>query len=196
MLYIGKMNNLPPTRNENIVVQEAGVETLIYDLTTNKAYCLNETTAKVFHACGNNRTFADLRREHNFTDDLIYLTLDELAANNLIADYQSNYFSGLSRREVIRKVGLATMVALPVISSLVAPQAAHAASACVNAGGAAAGVTVTTIVTNPFPGTGDNQNYAAGFLRAQCCSNVYRDFISDGCSSGVGATCEAEAVCT
>ncbi len=43
------------------------------------------------------------------------------------SDYVST-LNGMSRREAVKKVGLATMVALPVISSVIAPQALNAAS--------------------------------------------------------------------
>jgi hypothetical protein len=35
----------PISRQQNIVVQDLGSEVLIYDLTINKAFCLNETSA-------------------------------------------------------------------------------------------------------------------------------------------------------
>jgi hypothetical protein len=39
--------NNPKNRKNDIVIQELKDEILIYDLTTNKAYCLNETSAAV-----------------------------------------------------------------------------------------------------------------------------------------------------
>lgn len=127
--------NLPKARNTNIVVQSLGKEQLIYDLGTNQAYNLNETSTIVFNACDGETSFDDLKRRHKFTADLIYLTLDELQKRNLLAS-DSNYNSpltGMSRREAIRHVGLSTMVALPIIAGLVAPHAAHAASTTCNA---------------------------------------------------------------
>lgn len=66
--------------NENIVTQEADYETLVYDLSTDKDYCLNETSAKVYAAFGNNMMFKDLSSKHIFTGDLIYFALGEFAA--------------------------------------------------------------------------------------------------------------------
>lgn len=124
------MKLLPLARSENIVVQELGREVLIYDLKTHKAFNLNETSSIVYRACDGFTSFEELRIKHQFTDELIFLALDELKKQNLIAEDQ-NYespFAGMTRRQVIRKVGLATMVALPVIASLVAPTAAQAQS--------------------------------------------------------------------
>ena len=108
------MNKLPLARNTNIVVQHLKDETLIYDLVTHKAYCLNKTSAIVFNACGDGMSFDDLKRKHKFTDDLIYLALDSLQKDNLIESDQVTHFAGLSRREVIRRVGLASMITLPI----------------------------------------------------------------------------------
>lgn len=120
---------LPQAKFENIVVQQLRDETLIYDLIINKAYCLNETAAKVFNACDGQTSFEEFKRRHQFTDDLIYLTLNELKTNNLIENYQIQHFAEMNRRELVRKIGLASLIALPVISSLVAPTAATASSA-------------------------------------------------------------------
>lgn len=115
-------------------MQKTGDERLVYDLITNRAYCLNETSAKVFNACGNNESFDDLKSKHSFTDDLIYLSLDKLKKTNLLAGEYDSPFVAMNRREVIRRVGLASMVALPVISSLLALLAAIAASGSACAG--------------------------------------------------------------
>lgn len=116
-------------------MQDLGTEILIYDLSINKAFCLNQTSATVFRNCDGNTSFADLRRiKRDLSDEVIDLTLDLLQKENLLKskDYQPN-FNGLSRREVIRKVGLGTMIALPVITSLIAPKAVEAqSSTCFN----------------------------------------------------------------
>jgi hypothetical protein len=126
------MNKLPLARSADIVVQSIGKEILIYDLITHKAYNLNETSSIVYQACDGKTSFDELRRKHSFTDDLIFLALDQLKEDNLVETDSSfvSPFTGMSRREAIRRVGLASMIALPVISSLVAPTAAMAQSAC------------------------------------------------------------------
>jgi hypothetical protein len=120
---------LPKLRSENIVVQNVNDEVLIYDLQADKAVCLNSTSAIVFNQCDGETTFEALKKDFKFSDDLIHLALEKLNETNLLAGYESNVeFSGLSRREVIKRVGLGTMIALPMVSALVAPSAAHAAS--------------------------------------------------------------------
>src|SRR5687768_4876472 len=115
------MNKLPLARHQDVVIQELGKEILVYDLLTHKAYNLNETSAIVYQACGDGTTFSELKRKHKFTDELIFFALDELKREGLIEDKPTNHFGSLTRREVIRRVGLASMVALPVIIALSAP---------------------------------------------------------------------------
>lgn len=119
---------LPKARTENLLEQNLEKETLIYDLNIDKAFNLNETLTVVYKACGQNATFEELKRESKFTDDFIYLALDELERNNLLAETFQSPFANTNRREVIKKVGLATMLALPLIAGLVAPKAVNAAS--------------------------------------------------------------------
>lgn len=123
-------NKLPSLRTNNIVVQNLDGEVLVYDLTINKAFCLNLTSTLIYQACGQNKSFAEIMCKYEFTEELIFYALDQFQKNNLL-NSEINYnasFEGLTRREVIRKIGLTSMVALPVISSLVAPSAINAAS--------------------------------------------------------------------
>lgn len=122
---------LPQSRNENIVVQNLENEILIYDLLINKAFCLNQTSAIVYQNCDGITTCDELKSKYKLTDDLIFLTLDKLREQNLL-DEKEKFVSphaDVSRREAIRRAGLASLAALPVISVLLAPQAVNAASA-------------------------------------------------------------------
>lgn len=117
-------------------MQDLGNEILLYDLKIDKAFCLNETAAIVFRHCDGSTSPADLKlKKGDLSEEVIFLTLDLLEKENLlkVKDYQSP-FDGLSRRAIIKKVGLASMVAWPVISSIMAPPAAAAQSgSCFNA---------------------------------------------------------------
>lgn len=127
------MKTLPVARTQNLVMQNFNKEVLLYDLLTNKIYRLNETSTIIYLACDGKTEFSDLVSKHQFTEELIYLSLRLLQKENLIEAKQSNYLGTLSRREMAHKVGLTTMLALPVISSLIAPQAAEAQSInCLN----------------------------------------------------------------
>lgn len=131
----------PKARLENIVVQNSAYETLIYDLTINKAYLLNQTAAFIWNLCDGQHDLAQIQikvSEHfkqSATKDLVWLAIDQLNKDNLMtnADELPNHFRGMERREVIKRIGLATMISLPFITSITAPKAANAASssACI-----------------------------------------------------------------
>jgi hypothetical protein len=129
-------NNNPKARETELVVQELKDEVLIYDLTTNKAFCLNETSAAIWNLCDGKSSVSDITKQLSkqlkqpVTDDLVYLALDQFKQDDLLSGNNEIEikFDRLSRREAIRKVGFASMVALPLISSLVAPTAAMAQS--------------------------------------------------------------------
>lgn len=122
------MKRLPQARSADIVQQELNGEVLIYDLQSNTAYNLNETSSIVYRACDGETTFDELKSKYNFTDEVIFFALDQLNAKNLLDDYSSDNFEGMSRRDIIRVIGIGSMVTLPVIASVVAPTAANAAS--------------------------------------------------------------------
>ena len=130
------MNNLPKSRQAEIVVQEFEKEILIYDLSINKVYCLNETSTLVYQLCSGKNTVAEIsnliskKLNQPVTEDLVWLALDSFKKDNLLEQseqFEIN-FNNLSRRQVIRKIGLGSMVMLPLISSIVAPSSAQAQS--------------------------------------------------------------------
>ncbi len=109
---------------------------MIYDLNINKAFCLNKTSGLIWQFCDGRNSVSDISRlmsrelKMNVPEELIWLALDRLKRDDLLErspEFEIN-FGGLSRREVVKKVGLASMIALPLISSIVAPPASMAQS--------------------------------------------------------------------
>ncbi len=104
--------NKPKARKENIVIQKIDDETLVYDLNANRAYCLNKTSALVWALCDGNRTATQISDEMSkdlkalVSEELVYLALGQLGKDGLIENGTQDYLAGVSRREVIRKVGL------------------------------------------------------------------------------------------
>ena len=124
------MKHLPQARTGNLVVQNLENEVLIFDLTENKAFCLNETSGLVYHACDGQTDFEDFKNKYKFTDEVIFLALDLLKKESLLEESFVSPLAGLKRREVIKKIGLTSVIALPIISSLLAPTSAMAAASC------------------------------------------------------------------
>ncbi len=128
------MNNLqiPAARSENLVIQELPEEVLVYDLDTNKAHCLNQTAGFVWKACDGKNSIADIVKSletqtgNTVSENLVWLAIDQLNERNLLNEKVSPKFAGESRRQVLKKIGFASVVALPIIASLVAPTAALA----------------------------------------------------------------------
>lgn len=132
------MNNShrPIARKNGLVVQEVPDEVLVYDLESNKAHCLNNSAAIIWKSCDGNNSVSDIasiveqQAGGKVADDFVWLAIDQLSENNLLESPIPSSFEGTSRREVIKKIGLASMIAIPVIASLVAPQSALAAASC------------------------------------------------------------------
>jgi hypothetical protein len=132
-----KMNNQNPVaRKTGLVIQDVPEEVLVYDMDTNKAHCLNKTAAMVWKSCDGTRTVSQIAEYvgslagEKVTDDFVWLAIDQLNESDLLEKQISPDFKGLSRRDVIKRIGLGSMIALPVIASLVAPPTAMAASSC------------------------------------------------------------------
>jgi hypothetical protein len=182
--------NYPLIRTDKIVMQELPDEILIYDLQNDTAYRLNETSAHVYRLCDGKNSVAEMSRRltkqlrHPVSEDLISLACLQLAEDNLLqkTSLLETPFAGLSRREAIRKVGMASLVALPVIASLSAPQASHAASAIRALGD---NCTTGTCVA----GTVCSDQFGGGFLcRAVpggACNFNRPDLCSTGCCTSV-----------
>jgi hypothetical protein len=136
------MQNLqkPVARNEGLVVQEMPDEVLVYDLNTNKAHCLNKSAAAVWKNCDGTNSISDiaaiLKNEFKtpVTENFVWLAIDQLGKDELLEKQLTAPVNGLSRREAMRRVGLASLIALPVVASLLAPTAVHAGSVCAVSG--------------------------------------------------------------
>lgn len=158
----------------NLLVQNLNDEVMIYNLDTNNSYCLNSTAATVFNACNGSDTVEDLKRQTGLSDEIIYLSLDELKKHDFIGSDYSSPFTGMSRRAAVKRVGLASMAALPVIASLVAPSAANAAS------NLAAPGTILDFSTPGTPQTSAQCNTAVSSGASRCASNRIQVWTNSG----------------
>lgn len=116
----------PLSRRDDLVIQELNGEVLIYDLRSNKAFCLNETSARVWQACDGNNTVSDISRAIG-SDDLVWLALNDLKKEKLVEhDLPTpSKFEGMTRRQVVKNIGLSSLLALPIIAGMTAPAAAQ-----------------------------------------------------------------------
>ncbi len=129
------MEYKPIARSSDLVVQEIGNETLVYDLKTHNAKCLNETSAAVWKLCDGKRNAVDISMslsaqfKTSVDQELVWLAFDQLNKEDLLKSNGTEFaLQGTSRRELIKKVGFAAVVAIPVVSSVIAPRAVNAQS--------------------------------------------------------------------
>ena len=141
------MNNkteFPAARQTGLIIQETGDELLVYDSETNQANCLNPTAAFVWKNCDGNKSASEIaelfqkRFGTKVDDDFVWLAIDQLGQNDLLEKQLEIVNGGMSRREVIKKIGLTAMVALPVVAALTAPTSVLAATSCRCPSGSAA----------------------------------------------------------
>ena len=134
-MKINRSNQLPKARQERLIVKELPEEVLVYDLEHDQAHCLNHTSALIWKNCDGTRTVAQLREliEKNagspVPEEMVWLALDQLETFRLLDKMPSRptQFAGMTRRDMVRRVGIAAL-ALPVILSIVAPTAQAQAS--------------------------------------------------------------------
>lgn len=175
----------PIARKEQILVQDAGEETLIYDLSAAKAFCLNKTSAMVWRLCDGRSQLGEITekmtRQLNSAvcDDMVWLALYQLKKEGLLENGEdlADRFAGMSRREMIGTVGMSSAAALPIVASVIAPQASDAASLIPNGDPCTIATQCKSNCCGPtFPGN------------APVCliSGISTGF---GCGSGLGCQC-------
>jgi hypothetical protein len=142
----GRDTLLPRARVDNLVVREMPDETLVYDLKTHKAHCLNQAATLTWKHCDGKITVADMTSilsvelKIQVDEDAVWLALGKLGRAHLLEErvIPPAESPKLSRREVVRRLGLGGAVALPVVMSIIAPTVVGAQTCRAN------GVTCTT----------------------------------------------------
>lgn len=128
----------PRARRQGLFVTELQGELLVYDRERHRAHCLNPTAATVFRHCDGRTSVRELSRllsrelDVPADEGLVWLSLERLSQARLLEARPEPppTAGGLSRRELVRRAGLAAAL-LPVVSSILAPGAAEAGLSCV-----------------------------------------------------------------
>jgi hypothetical protein len=129
---------LPSARRSKLVVQELAEEVLVYDEETHRAHCLNRMAALVWKHCDGKTPVSAIAERVGghlsfpVSDDLVWLALDQLTKFDLLTSGAARPAPPnlISRRKMIRRLGLAAAISLPLITSIVSPTAAEAQSPC------------------------------------------------------------------
>lgn len=154
-------HEMPRARQEKLLVHELADEVLVYDLKRQKAHCLNKTSALVWNRCDGQSSVTEIARllEHELgtsvDESVVWLALKQLEKAHLLGDASPRVEnSGVSRREVMRRLGWSAAAALPLVTSILAPTSVSAQS-CIASGSGPCGP-----ATNCCSGVGNCQNPA------------------------------------
>lgn len=126
----------PRARKNDLLVKPLGGEVLVFDTRSQTYHALNRTAVAVWERCDGRAGMTELAVAAAAASglparpEIAALALHQLADAGLLETPVRRPRAGLSRRALIRKLGLAAglTVALPVVESIVAPQAADAQS--------------------------------------------------------------------
>ncbi len=129
-------HSLPRVRKRQLITKEVAGELIVYDRENDRAHCLNATAAFVWTHCDGRTSIAKLARlleaELKIPDgnEVIRLALEQLNKSSLLDNSYLMPAPGepTSRRAVVMRLGVAAAVTVPLISSIIAPTAAQAAS--------------------------------------------------------------------
>jgi len=141
------MNNnnqkLPAARKDGLVVRKLNDEVLIYDVEQHQAHCLNLYAAKIWDLCDGSHTVSDLsamlRLDEDVSKDqreqMVWIALDQLERANLLDKPVSKpeMVMAMSRRQLMKTAGIAALIALPIVNTLISPTSAEA-STCLASG--------------------------------------------------------------
>jgi hypothetical protein len=111
-------------------------ELFVYDVSADQAHCLNQTAASVWRASDGTRTVSELAQAFGTTTEpahregLVLLAIEQLQEHGLMAQPVDLAASGHSRRDLIKHLGLASAVALPIVASLAVPGTVLAQGSC------------------------------------------------------------------
>jgi len=122
-----------PRARVDCLSREFGNEVLVYDLQRDVGHCLNSTAAAAWKLCDGNSSPPQIARtlsrqlSTRVDEAVVLLALDQLAAAHLLVEPEVPV-ERLSRRVALRRIGIAAAIALPLVTSIVAPTPAQAAS--------------------------------------------------------------------
>lgn len=128
-------------------------ETLVYDLESYRAACLNRAAAAVWERCDGEMAVEAIAREvtadlgRPFGPEAVWYALDQLERRRLVEPLEAQSRPSRTRREWLRELGAAGLsgALLPTVLAVMAPTAAEAATVITGAD--------CVMLSPPCPGT-------------------------------------------
>ena len=122
----------PMARTTGVVIKAVADEMLVYDLVQHRAHSLNRVAAAVWRQCDGRSDAAAIAGRLHATDRLavpeaaVRYAFAALSRAQLVEEKAQAV--GPTRRELLRRLGTAAAVTLPVVASITVSTAAHAQS--------------------------------------------------------------------
>ena len=122
--------------SEDLILEELRDELMIYDSRRNQAFCLNQTAAFVWKHSDGNTPVAEMadklgqQLDAAVDEQVIWFALDQFSKDGLLAPSTilPGSVAGITRRMLLKKMGVGA-IALPAVTSLfISPAKAHASS--------------------------------------------------------------------
>jgi len=124
-----------PRRRQRLVVRELQDEVLAYDLSSHRASCLNRGAAEVFRACDGRRSPAEIasvageRLDTRVGEPYVELALERLVRSGLV---EPAPVRSPGRRAALRRLVATAALALPAVTTVLAPEPAEAQTCLAN----------------------------------------------------------------
>ena len=117
-------------RRRDLPIREIADEVVLYERTTWRAHCLNPSAAAVWRLCDGHRSVAEIARTLEWEEDLVWTALLHLNESELLGNEVPPMTATyrLSRRELVKKIGIGASIALPVVTSILVPTPSAALS--------------------------------------------------------------------
>jgi coenzyme PQQ synthesis protein D (PqqD) len=131
IMMTDEVSQFVPVRKD-LLFRNLSDEMILYDKTTHRAHCLNRTAAAVWNLCDGNNSVAEIARRLGLESakDVIWAALRQLNKSGLLQNQipPSITSDTLSRRELVKKMGVCTAMAIPVARSILVPKSSAAVS--------------------------------------------------------------------
>jgi hypothetical protein len=159
------MKHFPKARKNKLIAREFGDEVLLYDRSRDKALCLNRTAALVWKHCDGHTSIEQITDrlgkeissefETPIDERLVWYAIRQLKREDLLEDQVeiprrvlASMNGHLNRRQVMRVLGITAIVAVPLVTSIIAPTAAQAASCLASGAACTSGVQCCSGICN------------------------------------------------
>jgi hypothetical protein len=134
-----KSRQRPRSIRQDIAVQQVGTEILLYDERRHMAFCLNESSAAIWKLADGERTVeaicdaASLQLKAPLSEEFVLFALEQLREDGLLEpELLPEAESAISRRALLKTLGVSGALLLPMVAAIVAPPAAAAYNGCVD----------------------------------------------------------------